>query len=150
MDIEVILTANDPKLGKRGEVVRVSQGYANNFLIPHGKAKLATAPNLKGFAAEKARTEKEEAERLARAKATAAKIEALSLPIEANAGPEDKLFGSVGTTEIQQALSARGISVERSEIRLEEPVRRLGEFSVPVKLHPSVQATLRVTVVKKA
>lgn len=150
MDIEVVLTENDPKLGKRGEVVRVSKGFAQNFLIPHGKAKLATASNLKGFEAEKARSEKEEAERLSRARETAKKLEALTLAIEANAGPEDKLFGSVTASEIHHALAARGISVERSEIRLEEPVRRLGEFSVPVKLHSSVQASLRVSVTKKA
>jgi large subunit ribosomal protein L9 len=149
-DIQVVLTENDPKLGKKGDVVKVSSGYAQNFLYPHKKALPATPQNLKAFEAEKARHAKEEAEKLERAKTLASKLAKTPLVIGVSTGESDKLYGSVNTQDIQEALARYQIQVERREIHLAEPIKHLGEFTVEVKLHPQVQAAVKVNVVKKA
>lgn len=149
MDIEVVLTENHAKLGGRGRVVKVSPGYAVNYLIPQKKAKLATPANLKSFEAEKARHAKKEAGRLSHAKELARRIAETSLTIEMEARAEDKLYGAVTSHEIHQSLLGQGIHVERKEIYLEEPIRKLGSYQVPVKLLPEVNAVLRLWVVKK-
>ena len=149
MDIQVVLTENDPKLGKRGQVVKVSSGFAQNFLIPHNKAKLATPANLKSFEQEKARTAKEEAERLAQAKEQAARLSSVQLRLEVSVGEGDKLFGSVTSQDIVDALSNQGIALDRKKLHLEEPIKRLGGYHLPVKLHPEVSADLKLEVVKK-
>ena len=149
MDIQVVLTENDPKLGKRGQVVKVSSGYAQNFLFPHHKALLATAANLKQFEQEQAKTAKEEAQRLTLARQQAERLKSVRLRLEVPAGEGDKLFGSVTSQDIVQTLSAQGISVDRKRIHLDEPIKKLGEYHIPVKLHSEVNATLTVEVVKK-
>lgn len=149
MNIEVVLTENDPKLGKRGEVVKVSHGFAHNFLIPNGKAKLATAGNLKSFQDEKAREAKEEEKSLAEAESNALKIKNISLTLEVSVGEAEKMFGSVTTHEIAEALKSKGVSVEKKSILLDHPIKQLGAFQVPIKLHPKVNATLKLWVVKK-
>ena len=149
MDIEVVLTEADPKLGPRGQVVKVSPGYAYNFLIPHKKAKLATPSNLKSFEEEKAHRVKEQVQAKAQAEDLAAKISALSLTLEVLVGEAEKLFGAVTAQDIQQGLVSQGIAVEKKDIHLEEPIRQLGAYTVPVKLHPEVQTKLKLWVVRK-
>ncbi len=150
MNIEVVLTETDPKLGKRGDVVKVSPGFAQNFLFPHKKALLATPANLKAFEAEKVRHAKEEAEKLARAKEVASRVAKAALTLEVAAGDGEKLYGAVTSQDIQAALAKAGIAVERREIHLEEPIKRIGEFTIQVKLHAQVQAAVKLNVVKKA
>jgi large subunit ribosomal protein L9 len=150
MDIQVILTENDPKLGKRGQVVKVSPGYAQNFLFPHNKAKLATPANLKSFEQEKVKNAKEEAKRLAQAKEQAARLSSAELKLEVSVGEGDRLFGSVTSQDIIEALSKKGITLDRKKLHLEEPIKRLGEHPVPVKLHPEVSVQIKVSVVKRS
>lgn len=149
MDIEVVLIENDPKLGQRGQVVKVSSGYAQNFLFPHKKAKLATPSNVKSFDEEKARRARSDAEIKARAEETAKRIKTLSVTVEMLAGEGDKLFGAVTAQDIQEALLTQGITVDKKGIHLEEPVKKLGAYTVTVKLHPEIQAPLKFWVVKK-
>ena len=149
MNIEVVLTENDPKLGRRGEVIKVSSGYAQNFLIPHQKAKLATPSNLKSFNEEKARRARSDAETKAHAEEIAKKIEAISLTVEMLAGEGDKLFGAVTAQDIQETLLSQGIAVDKKGVHLEEPIKKLGAYTVTVKLHPEIQALLKLWVVKK-
>ena len=149
MNIEVVLTATDPKLGQRGQVIKVSPGYAHNFLIPRNKAKLATASNLKSFEQEKARRVKEEAEAKSHAEAIAEKLSSLSLTIEVLVGEAEKLFGAVTAQDIQEGLAIQGIRVEKKDIHLEESIKKLGAYTVSVKIHPEVQAKLKLWVIKK-
>ncbi len=149
MDIEVVLTESDPKLGQRGQVIKVSAGYAHNFLIPHKKAKLATLSNLKSFEEEKARHDKVQSQAKAHAEQLAAKISALSLTLEVLVGEAEKLFGAVTAQDIQQGLLKQGIAVEKKDIQLEEPIKKLGAYILPVKIHPEVHAQLKLWVVKK-
>jgi len=149
MNIEVILTQNDPKLGTIGEVVKVAPGFAYNFLIPHGKAKLATPSNLKSLETERARLAKKKVENKSQAEELAGKIEKISLTIEMAAGEEDKLYGAVTAQDIQQALLSKAISLGKKDIHLEEPIKKLGAYQAKVKLHSEVSANLKLLVVKK-
>lgn len=149
MNIEVVLTEDDPKLGKRGELVKVSSGFAQNFLYPHKKALPATPANLKGFEAARARDAKLKAETLSEAKALAAKLGAMSLTLEVQTGPEDKMYGSVSAQTLHEALAAQGITVEKKHVHLAEPIRALGAYQVDVKPHADVTAKLKVWVIKK-
>ena len=154
MDVQVILTQNDPKLGKNGEVVKVSSGHAYNYLIPQGKAKLASESNLRVLKAGQAKRSKEEAERLAQAREWSERIKSAPLVIETATGPAsgaegEKLYGAVTTQDIADALAGRGIPVERKEIHLAEPIKKLGEFHVSVRLHHDVTAVLELKVVRK-
>ena len=149
MNVEVVLLQDDPKLGKRGEVVKVSPGFAQNFLFPHNKAKAATPANLKAFEQEKARLAKEEAERVGRARDLSAKLKDMSFTIEVTTGEGDKLYGAVNSQDIIEALHRQGITMERKEVHLEEPIKKLGAYQVNVKLHPQISATLKVWIVKK-
>lgn len=150
MDIEVILTENDPKLGRRGQVVKVSSGYAQNFLFPNQKAKPATPANLKIFNEEKARHDKHEAEILAQAKDLASKIGALRLKMEVSAGEGDKLYGAVTNQDIVNSLGSHKLVVDRKKIHLEDPIKKLGAYKVAIKLHPDVLVDLNLEIVKKA
>lgn len=149
MDIEVVLTESDPKLGQRGEVVKVSSGYAQNFLFPNKKAKPATASNLKNLEEEKARRVKEESEIKARAAELAKKIGAASLTLEVLAGEGDKLFGAVTSQDIQLGLANLGMAVDKKGIHLEEPIKKLGAYTVAIKVHAQIQTNLKLWVVKK-
>ncbi len=149
MDIEVVLTETDPKLGQRGQVIKVSPGYAQNFLFPNKKAKPATPSNLKNFEAEKARRVKDEAEVKARSALLAKQISSASLTLEVLAGEGDKLFGAVTAQDIQLGLANQGIQVDKKGVHLEEPIKKLGAYTVTVKLYPQVQADLKLWVVKK-
>lgn|SRR3989338_4652642 len=151
MNIEVILTVDDPKLGKRGQIVKVSPGFAQNYLLPGGKARLATPATIKCFQAEQSRREKKTIEALDAAKELAARIEKASVTLEVSTGggDQEKMFGAVTAQDIQQSLAAQGIAVEKKQIHLEEPIKKLGAYQVPVKPHHDVTCALKVWVVKK-
>lgn len=146
--MNVILLDNVENLGNIGELVKVKPGYGRNFLIPQGKAALATPGNMKEIEARRAELEKAAAADVAAAKKRAKAINGLELVISANAGSEDKLFGSVGPIDIVEALQAVQVEVERSEIRMPDgPIHELGEVEVGVHLHSEVNATVKVRVV---
>lgn len=147
--MKVILLEKLDRLGKAGDIVSVKDGYARNYLIPNNKARAATPGNMKMLDAIKKKEVAEESGRIEEAKKVADKISALSLTINAPAGEEEKLFGSVSTDMIADALAPEGIMVDKKDIFLEEPIKKLGVYQVTVKLHPQVKATLRVWVVKK-
>ena len=146
--MEVILLEKIANLGNLGDKVAVKAGYARNFLLPFGKATPATAANVEAFEARRAELEKAAAERKGEAEARAAKLAELSVTITANAGEEGKLFGSIGTRDIADAVTAAGVELEKSEVRLPEgPLRTVGEFDVDVHLHTDVEATVKLVVV---
>jgi large subunit ribosomal protein L9 len=146
--MNVILLDNVENLGNIGDLVKVKPGYGRNFLIPQGKAALATPHNIKEIDARRAELEKVAATDLAAAKKRAESINGLDLVISANAGSEDKLFGSVGPIDIIEALKAVQVEVERSEVRMPDgPIHELGEYEVGVHLHSAVNAVVKVRVV---
>jgi len=146
--MNVILLENVENVGGIGDVVKVKPGYGRNYLLPQGKAALATAENMKQIEARRAELEKAAAEELTKAKTRAAAINGIELVIPANAGSEDKLFGSVGPIDIAEALAGVQVEVERSEIRMPDgPIHELGEFQIGVHLHSEVNAEVTVRVV---
>ncbi|MGY8811776.1 MAG: 50S ribosomal protein L9 [Pseudomonadales bacterium] len=146
--MEVILLEKIANLGNLGDKVAVKAGYARNFLLPFGKATPATSANVEAFEARRAELEKIAAEKTAEAEARAAKLAELSVTITANAGEEGKLFGSIGTRDIADAVTAAGVDLEKSEVRLPEgPLRNVGEFDVVVQLHSDVETTVKLIVV---
>ena len=147
--IKVILLEDVAKLGNAGEIVSVKDGYARNFLIPNNKARPATAGNMKILEAIKKKVSIREQAILTEAKTLADKISNLSLTISAQAGEEEKLFGSVSNEMISETLAAEGVVIDKKDILLEEPIRKLGVYQVSVKIHPEVRANLKVWVVKK-
>lgn len=145
--MEVILLEKVDNLGGIGDKVRVRPGYARNFLLPQGKAQPATAENLAAFEARRAELEAKAAEELAAAQTRAATLQGLELTIEAQVGGEGKLFGSVGPTDIVDAAAARGLEIERAEVRMGDgPIRAAGEHEIEVHLHSDVDVTIRVIV----
>ncbi len=146
--MDVILLEKVDNLGNLGDKVAVRSGYGRNFLIPTGRAVAATAENLKAFEARRADLEKQAAERLAAATARKEKLDGLAITIKHRAGDEGKLFGSVGTSDIADAVEGLGIALEKSEIRLPQGALRVtGEHDVTVHLHADINATLKVNVV---
>lgn len=145
--MQVILLEKVENLGNLGDQVKVRSGYGRNFLIPKGKATPATPGNIARFEARRAELEKAAAEALAAAEARKAGLEGLRVTITAKAGDEGKLFGSIGTTDIAQAVTAAGQPVERHEVRLPEgPFRAVGEFEVELHLHTDVNATITLVI----
>lgn len=145
--MEVILLKKVENLGALGNVVKVRPGYARNYLIPHGKAKMATKANLAEFEAIRAELEAEAQATLAAAEARKAQLEGMVLTIKAKAGNEGKLFGSVSNHEIADAIKAAGVEVERREIRMSQgALRHVGEFEISLHLHTEVNATIKVVV----
>jgi len=147
--MKVILTQTVDRLGKIGDVVDVKDGYARNYLFPKNAAKEATPGNMKILDSLKKKQALEDAKRLDEAKALAEKIAALSITISAKAGEEEKLFGTVTTEMISAALGNEKITVDKKDIVLDEPIKKLGVYQVGVKVHPEVKASLRVWVVKE-
>ena len=146
--MEVILLETIAKLGDLGDKVTVKSGYGRNFLIPQKQAVPATAENLEVFEARRAELEKIAGGKLLEAQSRAETINALSVSIETKAGEEGKLFGSVTVRDIAEAAEAKGVALEKSEIRLPQgPVRELGEFEIDVHLHAEVDAILKLAVV---
>jgi large subunit ribosomal protein L9 len=149
--VEVILLKNVGGLGALGEKVRVRPGYGRNYLVPQGYAVPATAANLEAFEARRAELEREAAEIHAAALARKSKLEGMSVTIARRAGDEGRLFGSVGTQDIAQAITAAGIAVEKQEVRLPEgPFRNAGEYQVTLHLHPEVDGEITVHVVPES
>jgi len=146
--MKVILQENMENLGHIGDVVKVAPGYARNYLIPKGFAMLANEKNTKALEHAKRQLEYKKNKMLELAKGIVAKIEGLVLNLVHAAGEEGKLFGSVTNMELAEQLKANGIEVDRKKIVLAEPIKHTGEYSVPVKIHPEVTATLKVIVSK--
>jgi large subunit ribosomal protein L9 len=145
--MEVILREDVKSLGKAGEMVRVKPGYGRNFLLPNGLAYEATEGNKKRIAAEtKARTHRAEADR-GEAQALAGRLGAADVTLAGKAGEEGKLFGSITTADIAEALSAKGFDVDKRRIELDQPIKTLGQHTVGVRLHADVRADVRVNVV---
>jgi large subunit ribosomal protein L9 len=145
--MEIILLEKVDNVGGIGDRVRVKSGYARNYLIPQGKATLATPDNVAKFESRRAELEAKAAAELSAAQARAKKLEGLVLKIEMQAGAEGKLFGSVGTVDIAEAIGKQGIEVERSEIRLREgPLRAVGEHQIDLHLHADVNVVITVVI----
>ena len=146
--MQIILLDKVVNLGGLGDVVKVKDGYARNYLIPQGKAKRANAANLAEFEARRAELERLAAEQLAAAQAEGEKLEGQTVSISRKAGVDGRLFGSVTNADIADALKAKGFSVEKSSVRMPEgPLKVVGESQLVVALHTDVTATINVTVV---
>ncbi|NTW98805.1 MAG: 50S ribosomal protein L9 [Geobacteraceae bacterium] len=146
--MKVILQENMENLGHIGDVVKVAPGYARNYLLPKGFALLANEKNTKALEHAKRQLEYKKNKMLEQAKAIAAKIESIVLNLTHQAGEEGKLFGSVTNMELAEHLKAQGVEIDRKKIALAEPIKHTGEYSITVKIHPEVPATLKVVVNK--
>jgi large subunit ribosomal protein L9 len=147
--MEIILRQAVENLGKPGDVVTVKNGYARNYLLPHGLAYEATPGNLKRIAQERDRLEAAESARVSSAQSLATRLEEVQLTFSARVGEEGKLFGSVTSADIAEQLHAQGFQVERRLIDLHEPIKALGVYRVPVTLHADVKPEIRVWVIKQ-
>jgi len=146
--MEVILLEKVGGLGNLGDKVKVTSGYGRNFLIPYGKAVSATTDNVARFEARRAELERLAAERKAVAQARAEKLAGLKVTIKANSGDEGKLFGSIGTRDVADAITAAGIEVNKSEVRMPNGViRNVGDFDIAMHLHSDVTQTVTISVV---
>ncbi|MBX9849838.1 MAG: 50S ribosomal protein L9 [Rhodocyclaceae bacterium] len=146
--MQIILMEKVVNLGGLGDVVKVKDGYARNFLIPQGKAKRVTPENLAHFEARRAELEKLAAEKLAAAQAEAAKVEGQVVTIARKAGVDGRLFGSVSTADVAEALSAKGTKIDKAAVRLPNgPLKTIGETAVEIALHTDVLVSVTVTVV---
>jgi len=146
--MEVILLEKVGKLGGLGNKVTVKSGFARNFLIPFGKAVPANEANVAEFVARRAELEKAAADKLAAAEARAAELNEKAVTIASKAGDEGKLFGSIGVRDIADAVTAAGVEVSKSEVRLPEgPLRAVGDYEIDIQLHSDVTATINLAVV---
>jgi large subunit ribosomal protein L9 len=150
MNVQVILNEDLPNLGRTGDVVKVRAGYARNYLLPRKLAVEADQKNLRAFEHQKRIASRRREAKRTDALAIKEKIEALSITISARAGDEGKLFGSVTNIDIERAVREKGVDIERRKIVLPEPIKQLGDFTVPVKLDSEVEANLKVTVAAQA
>jgi large subunit ribosomal protein L9 len=147
--MQVILKERLEHLGNAGDVVTVKPGYARNYLVPKGLAYEANDANLKRIAREREVAARQEAEAVAAARESAKAIEGLSVTFTARAGEEGKLFGSITSSDIAEKLAEQGVEIDRRQIQLDEPIKALGVFTVPVRLHSEVRPELKVWVVKE-
>jgi len=146
--MEIILLESVDRLGGLGDLVNVRPGFARNYLLPKGKAKLATAANIAEIAERRAELENHEAEVLKAAQARAEQLEGLEISITAKSGGEGKLFGSVTNANITEAVNEKGVELEKSEVRMPEgPIRLAGEYDIDLHLHTDVNATIKLTVI---
>lgn len=149
--MEVILLEKVVNLGNLGDKVNVKSGYARNFLVPHQKAVMATKEKIAEFEKRRAELEKAAAEKLAAAQARGAGLSKIEVVITHKAGEEGKLFGSVGTQDIADAMTAAGAAVDKSEVRLPDGIiRHVGEYNIDVNLHADVTETVKVQIVAEA
>lgn len=148
--MDVILTQDVEKLGKKGEVVKVKDGFFRNYLFPRNQAIVSNTGNLRTLELRKAREAAKEKEEKDKCQELAKKIGKLSLTISAQVGEEDKLFGTVTTQQIADALKEEGFAVEKKKIVEEEPIKKTGSYAVKIKLHPEVECSLKLKVVKGA
>jgi len=146
--VEIILREDVQHVGKVGEVVKVKDGYARNYLLPHGLAYPATEANKKKIAYEGERLAKQRAAEKSAAETEATRLADVHLTFAVKVGEEEKLYGSVTASDIQRKLEELGIHVDKRKIDLHEPIRELGDFTVGIKIHPEVRPEARVTVVK--
>jgi len=147
--MKIILMDDVPALGRRGEVRDVSDGYARNYLLPHKLALHATAANLKNLEQIKASQDAATAKLTAQAQELARAIEALHFTQARQASDEGRLFGSIGKADIAAFLSQHGVEVERRRIAMDEPIKSVGDFTVPVRLHADVTGQLKVSVTRE-
>ena len=147
--MEVILRQAVDNLGHPGDIVNVSAGFARNYLLPRGFAYEATAGNKKRMEQERARLEAAEESRRGAAEEIAKKLEPVSLTFSARVGEEGKLFGSVTTADIAHQLEAQGFKIEKRQIDLHEPIKALGVYRVPIRVHADVRAEIKVWVIKQ-
>ena len=147
--MEIILREDVQHLGRAGEVVKVKDGYARNYLLPKGLAYPATEANKKRITFEAARIAKQRAAEKSVAETEAASLAAVQLTFVVKVGEEDKLYGSVTASDIQRKLEETGIHVDKRKVDLPEPIHELGEFRVGIKIHPDVRPEILVTVVKE-
>jgi large subunit ribosomal protein L9 len=147
--MQVILRDGLDSLGSAGEIVSVKAGYARNYLIPKGLAYEATDANVRRIEREKSKLEERAAGQLADARKQASSIEGVSVTFHARAAEEGKLFGSITTADIADELAKQGVKIDRKQIQLDEPIKSLGVFSVPVRLHSEVRPELKVWVIKE-
>jgi len=147
MAVEVILREHVEHLGRRGEVVRVADGYARNYLLPRKLALAVTAENKKQIERERAKAEVRDAQELAEARALAARVEAAEVSIARRVGENETLYGSVTSADIADALAALDVAVDRRKVQLADPLKTLGEHAVPVKIHRDVTASVTVKIV---
>lgn len=147
--MKIILMDDVPALGRRGEVRDVSDGYARNYLLPHKLALHATTANLKNLEQIKTRQDAAAAKLTAQAQEQARAIEALHFTQARQASDEGRLFGSIGKADLVAYLSQHGVEVERRRIALDEPIKSVGDFTVPVRLHADVTAQLKVSVTRE-
>ena len=145
--MEVILREHVDNLGRRGDVVRVADGYARNYLLPRKLALLVTAGNRRVIERERVTFEAKELEEKKVAEAVADRLGTVEVDIARKVGETDVLFGSVTTSDIALALKARGLEIDRRKVVLQEPIKKLGEFDVPVKLHREVTTHVKVRVI---
>jgi large subunit ribosomal protein L9 len=146
--VKVILLEDIPSVGKMGSLIQVKDGYARNFLMPKKLAVPANPQNLKSLEHQKTLLKQKQNRIKREAENLAARIEKISCTISRTAGEEDKLFGSVTSIDIEESLKEEGINVDRKRILLDEPIKTLGIYKVPIKLHPEVTGYLKVWVVK--
>lgn len=149
MPVELILLDDVVGLGAIGDTVRVADGYARNYLLPRNLAAQVTAENLRRLEAKKRALQKEYEQRVSIARSVAERIgrESVTIPVEAT--EDDKLYGSVSRQQIADALAVQGIEIEREAVMMDEPIRELGVYTLDIHLHPEVQTTLKVWVVRK-
>lgn len=149
--MEIILLEKVRNLGNLGDQVNVKSGYGRNFLLPQGKAVIANAANKAAFEARRAELEQHQMVALEQAKARAAKLDGLTVQITGKVGEEGKLFGSVGTADIAEAVAKQGFELDRSEIHLPTgPLKAVGDFEIPVSLHAEVNIKIIVSVIGEA
>ncbi len=144
--MEVILREHVDNLGRRGDLVKVADGYARNYLLPRKLALLATDGNKKVIEREKVKFDAKEAEEQKVAQAVADRLAAVEIEITRKVGETDALFGSVTNADVADALAAKGFDIDRRKIQLHEPIKKLGDYTVPVKLHRDVTVPLKVKV----
>ncbi|HEV2386446.1 MAG TPA: 50S ribosomal protein L9 [Candidatus Acidoferrales bacterium] len=147
--MKIILQENVEKLGTRGEVLEVAEGYARNYLLPRKLALAASAGNLKQLERIRARLAKIEDQEHSTAEQLAGQLLTAAVSLARKAGPNDQLFGSVTAADIADALAAQGLTVDKRNVGLTEPIKLLGEYQVPVKLHHNVATTVKVIVTRE-
>ena len=145
--MEVILREHVDNLGRRGEIVKVADGYARNYLLPRKLALLATPGNRKQVERERVQRDARELEEHGAAERVAARIAGTEVVIARRVGETEVLYGSVTSADIAEALAAKGFEIDRRKLQLDEPIKRIGDFEVPLKLHREVSTTVKVRVV---
>ena len=146
--MKVLLKSDVPKIGKKGELLDVKEGYARNFLIPNGLAIEANSGTMKQFEEGKKAQDRNKEREKEESQALADKIKGITISLKHKAGEEGRLFGSITSAEIAEALKQKGFEIDKKKIVLDEPIRLVGEYLVKIKLHPEVNASLPVNVLK--